>query len=411
MTLNRIILFATVCALCLLPPLLTSTAQSIITKMLIWALFAGAFNLLAGQAGLLSFGHAAYFGIGAIATLHVMAAIETRALALPTPLLPLVGLVAGLIAATVVGAFATKRSGAYFSLVTLAIAELIHVIAPLWTEMFGGEAGLTAMRMPWRMLSFASTLEVYYLVAAWCFAGILLLWFVTKTGFGQLVRALRNNEQRVSFLGFRAHWIKTATFGLSGGLSGLAGGLLAITTETANYTLFSPTVSIQIAFFTFIGGTVSFFAPIYAAAILTIVPFLISDYTRSWPLYQGLIFMLVMLYAPRGLLVWIQRSVVDLQRTQIRALRFSKLLGVLGALSLGAGAILVIETIARTHVPGGSLQWLTGLQAHFPIAISQTGLGFLLGAVLVCLGAIAAMVSARPAISSPALRPRTGGAG
>ena len=125
-------LAVTVLLLLALPPFVGLSIQNALTKMLIASLFAAAFNLLAGQAGLLSFGHAAYFGIGAIATLQLMRAIEDGTVAFPTPLLPLAGLAAGLVVGVVAGYFSTKRAGVYFSLVTLAIAELLHSLAPHW---------------------------------------------------------------------------------------------------------------------------------------------------------------------------------------------------------------------------------------------------------------------------------------
>src|SRR5690606_18717811 len=158
--------------------------------MLIASLFAVSFNLLIGQAGLLSFGHAAFFGVGAFATLHLMVAVEDGALALPTPLLPLAGAAVGCLVGGLAGYFATIRSGVYFALVTLASAELLHSLAPHWDGLFGGEAGLSSMRMPWGGLTFGSPLQVYYLALGWTLLSILLLWAYTRTPFGRLTLAL-----------------------------------------------------------------------------------------------------------------------------------------------------------------------------------------------------------------------------
>lgn len=303
MTLNaRLAMTATIIAICLVLPLVVSSAwQGILTKMLIAALFATGFNLLLGQAGLLSFGHAAFYGIGAIATLHAMIGIERGAFYVPLPLLPLVGAVAGLTLAFIAGCFATKRSGTYFALVTLAMAELIHVVAPMWQSVFGGEAGLTAMRMPSMGFSFGSPSQVYLLTLFWSFSGIGVLWFLSKTAFGQLTLALNGNEQRLKFLGFDTYKSKVLTFAISGMIAGLAGSLLAISNETANYTLFAPSTSTQVIFHTFIGGPAFFFGPPIAAAALTAIPYQLSNVTHAWPLYQGLLFMIVMLAAPGGL--------------------------------------------------------------------------------------------------------------
>jgi branched-chain amino acid transport system permease protein len=303
MTLNpRILTGVIVVAMAIVLPLAATPAwQGIMTKMLIAALFATGYNLLLGQAGLLSFGHAAFYGIGAIATLHAMNAVERGVIYIPLPLLPLVGAAAGFLLALIAGYFATKRSGTYFALVTLAMAELIHVIAPMWQTVFGGEAGLTSMRMPSLGFGFDREIHVYMLTLFWSAAGIGALWFLSRTAFGQLTLALKGNEQRLKFLGFDTYRSKVLTFAISGTVAGLAGSLLSISTETANYTLFSAEVSTQVVFFTFIGGPAFFFGPAIAAAALTAIPYQISNYTHAWPLYQGMFFMVVMLTTPSGL--------------------------------------------------------------------------------------------------------------
>ena len=298
----RIVTTATVITIALALPLVASSAwQGIMTKMLIAALFTTGFNLLLGQAGLLSFGHAAFYGIGAIATLHVMMGIERGSFYLPLPLLPLVGAGAGMVSAFIAGCFATKRSGTYFALVTLAMAELVHVIAPMWQSVFGGEAGLTSMRQPWLGLSFGNATQVYLLTLSWTMLGIGALWFLSRTAFGQLTLALKGNEQRLEFLGFDTYTTKVLTFAISGMIASLAGSLLAISDESANYTLFSTATSTQVIFHTLIGGPALFFGPAIAAAALTAIPYKLSNITHAWPLYQGVLFMVVMLAAPGGL--------------------------------------------------------------------------------------------------------------
>ena len=142
------------------PALLSQGLVNAAIQMLIAALFASAYNVLCGQAGMLSFGHAAYFGIGAFATVHAMNAVGGTGL-LPTPLLPLAGGLGGLALGVAAGWFATQRTGTYFAMITLAIAELLHALAPHLKGWFGGEAGVSAMRMPAHGLTFGSTAQVY----------------------------------------------------------------------------------------------------------------------------------------------------------------------------------------------------------------------------------------------------------
>ncbi|MDW7749157.1 MAG: branched-chain amino acid ABC transporter permease, partial [Halomonas sp.] len=150
-------LAGTVAAMLALPAVLSPAWLGVASNMLIAALFALAYNLLIGQGGLLSFGHAAYFGIGSFATIHAMVAVERGGLWLPTPLLPLAGGVAGLLIGAGAGYFACKRSGVYFAMVTLAIAELLHALAPNLSSVFGGETGIFSMRQPWLGVDFGSS--------------------------------------------------------------------------------------------------------------------------------------------------------------------------------------------------------------------------------------------------------------
>jgi len=271
------------------------------STMLIAAVFALAFSLLMGQAGMLSFGHGAYFAVGCFATVHVMRAVEAGAWSLPTPLLPLVGAVAGLAVGALAGFFATLRGGVYFSMVTLAMAELLHTIAPNMQGIFGGEVGISSMRQPWAGIGFGSEREVYYLVLVWVAISALGMYLYTMTSFGRLTVALRENERRLAFLGFNVHRTKNVVFSVSCMFAGIAGSLLAVTNESANYVLFSMSYSADVVLFSYIGGIGTFIGPAVGAAVMTLFGFAVSDLTRQWLLYQGLIFILVMMYAPAGL--------------------------------------------------------------------------------------------------------------
>ncbi|WP_340118230.1 branched-chain amino acid ABC transporter permease [Pelagibius sp. 7325] len=380
------------------PPFLDLGWQNALINILIASLFALAFNLLAGQAGLLSFGHAAYFGVGAFAALHLMARIEDG-LGFPTPLLPLAGAAAGLLIGLVAGFFATMRSGVYFALVTLAIAELFHSLAPHWQGVFGGEAGLSSMRMPWGGLIFGSLIEVYYLTLAWVALSILLLWGLTRTPFGRLALALRDNEQRVRFLGYNAHVTKVIIFAISAMFSGVAGALQAISNETANYVLFASGVSAQVVLYTFVGGATIFFGPAVGAVIFTLFAYLVSDLTRSWLLYQGLIFVLVMLYAPNGLGGLIHQHLRHRGQLDWPRLARPYAQATLGSLLVASAAIFLIETlavvfsrdyaVARRDAGGGfptyevfGLDWtpLSPVPWLLPLALFTAGLWLVLQA-------------------------------
>lgn len=297
---NRVLVVVAVAALLVLPAVLSPTLTNASIQMLIAALFACAFNLLAGQGGMLSFGHAAYFGVGAFATIHAMRAIGGAGL-LPTALLPIAGGVVGLLVGVAAGWFATKRSGTYFAMITLALAELVHALAPQLKGLFGGEAGLSGMRMPSWGLSFGSTTELYYVTLGWVLLSLAALYLYTLTPLGRLTLGLRENRHRLRFLGYDVHHLAVLTFALSAMFSGIAGGLLALNNEAANYAMFDATLSAAVVLNTYIGGVHVFLGPAFGAALMTFFGGAASDLTRSWLLYQGILFVLVMMFMPLGL--------------------------------------------------------------------------------------------------------------
>ena len=240
--------------LVILPLFLSPNLLNAVIKMMIAALFALAFTLAMGQAGMLSFGHAAYYGLGAFAALHLMRAVEQKLFGFPTPLIPLAGALAGFVFGLVFGWFATQRTGVYFSMVTLALAELLFTLAPTWNSLFGGESGISTMRGASWGINFGDDADVYYLTLGWFVVSAWCMWAFTKTPVGRLALALRDNEQRVRFLGFNTHVARTLIFAISCLFTGVAGALLAIANEAANYTIFSAQASANVVLQTFIGG-------------------------------------------------------------------------------------------------------------------------------------------------------------
>ena len=318
----------------------------VLSKMLIAALFALAFNLLSGQAGMLSFGHAAYFAVGVFATLHLMQAAEAG-LNVPTPLMPLAGMAAGLICGVICGVFATLRSGVYFSMITLAIAELFYNLAPNLEGLFGGEGGISSLRQPFAGLTFGSDREVYYLVAAWAVAGMALMYFYTRTPFGRLTIALRENEQRVRFLGYNTYHSRIIIFTISAMFSGLAGGLLAVTNESGNYVLFETNTSATVVLHAFIGGAGVFLGPAIGAILLTGFAHLVSDATPLVLLYQGAIFMLVMVFAPKGLAGAAMSLREPLRSGRWRSLILPAFAVASATLAIAASFVLAMELLER----------------------------------------------------------------
>lgn len=278
-------------------------------KMMVAGLFALAFNLLWSHARLLSFGHAAYYAIGAFAVIHALALSEHGGLAIPTPLIPIVGLLAGALAGLVIGYLATVRGGTYFAMITLAVGELLSSIAPKWQTVFGGESGLSSMRMPWAGITFGTVGEVYIVVLIWCLLGLLLLRWFPATALGQIAVAVGDNEKRLQFMGYRTHAVKSVVFSLSAALSGLAGGLIAFSMESASFELFGGANSAMPVMHAFLGGADVFLGPFLGGIGLTLFTELVSNVTRLWLLYMGVIFVTVVMFAPEGLAGLIARHI------------------------------------------------------------------------------------------------------
>ena len=340
-----VLLLVGLAILATLPIFLSPNLVNAVIKMMIAALFALAFTLAMGQAGMLSFGHAAYYGVGAFAALHLMRAVEMKLFFFPTPLIPLAGAAVGFLVGIVFGWLATQRIGVYFAMVTLALAELLFTLAPTWNSVFGGESGISTMRAPSWGLSFGHDIHVYYLTLAWFVISAWCMWAFTKTPLGRLALALRDNEHRARFLGFNTHVARTLIFAISCLFTGVAGALLAIANEATNYTIFSAQASANVVLQTFIGGAGTFFGPALGAATMTFFARVTSDLTRSWLLYQGLIFVLVMLFAPEGLGGIVSLHARKLRAAGLRHLVLPYLLCFVVALLLIAGVVFAVESI------------------------------------------------------------------
>ena len=335
-----------VAALIALPWILPSGLVNASIQMLIAALFACAYNLLSGRAGMLSFGHAAYFGVGAFTTVHAMNAFGGAGL-LPTPLMPIVGAVGGFTVGAIVGWFATQRAGAYFAMITLAIAELLYSLAPHIKRLFGGEGGVSTMRMPSLGLTFGPTTEVYMLVLVWVLASLLLLYLYMSTPLGRLTLGLRENVHRLRFLGYNVHNLRVLVFSISAMFSGIAGSLQVINNEAANYVVFGPGESAAVVLNSYIGGVNVFLGPALGAALMTFFGYAVSDLTQSWLLYQGMLFVLVMIFMPAGVAGLFEASGNLRKRFGTVPLVPFFAFALLGTLLLGVGTVFVVELLQR----------------------------------------------------------------
>lgn len=291
--------------LVILPHLATSpSALTMMTLMGISIVFALSYNMLLGQTGLLSFGHAVYYGLGGFLAVHAMNLVRHDHLPIPVIAVPLVGGVAGLVSAMIFGAVATRRAGTVFAMITLGIGELVSSSALILRGFFGGEEGVTTNRTKLFHLfglSFGPQIQVYYLVAAWCLVAALAMYALTRTPFGRMCNAVRDNEERVAFVGYNPRVLRFVAFSLSGLFAGIAGSLAAINFEIMNSINMGAAQSGIVLLMTFIGGVGSFIGPVIGAILITYLQIMLSDVTEIWQLYFGLLFVGMVMFAPRGI--------------------------------------------------------------------------------------------------------------
>jgi branched-chain amino acid transport system permease protein len=285
------------------PGLDSSFGRSLLSQMGIAAVFAMSYNLLLGQTGLLSFGHAVYFGLGAYAAIHLMRAIDAG-LPVPMPLVPLAGAAGGLAFGMLFGSVTTRRAGVVFALISLGVGELVFAAMRMLQGFSGGEEGITANRGAGPHLAgfdLTSQLAVYYVIAFWVIVAAMLMHAFLRTPVGRLCNAVRDNPERAEFIGYDAQRVRFVVFSVSAAAAGLAGGLHAINYEIVAAESVSAARSGAVLLMVYIGGVNHFIGAALGAITITWLQVSLSDYTAAWQLYLGLFFMAIVLFAPGGL--------------------------------------------------------------------------------------------------------------
>ena len=292
-------------ALVILPLVFDSPLTiTIMNQMGISIVFALSYNMLLGQGGMLSFGHAAYFGLGGFFAVHLLNFVEYDGWPIPLPLLPFFGGMFGLVFAIVIGSFSTRRAGTVFAMISLGVGELIAACSIIFVVFFGGEEGVSADRTmgpPVLGYEFISEIEVYYLVAAVVFVSALLMYLFSRTPAGRMANAVRDNEERAEFIGYSQRYIRFVSFCAAGFFAGVAGGLFAVNYEILTEENLNLTTSGWVLLMAYIGGIGYFIGPIVGAIVLTLLQTVLSNHTELWQLYVGILFVLTVMYAPRGL--------------------------------------------------------------------------------------------------------------
>jgi len=321
-------------------------AITLLSQMGIMVIFALSYNMIFGQGGMLSFGHAVYSGLGAFFAIHALNWVGAGRIWLPVSLVPLVGGVFGALFGVVFGYVTTKKAGTPFAMITLGIGEMVFAASLMFPGFFGGEGGISGNRVvgePFLGVTFGPGLQVYYLIAAWCFACMVAMFAFTHTPLGRIANAVRDNPERAEFIGYNTQRVRFFVLIASAFFAGIAGGLSAINFEIVTAENVSAIRSGGVLLATFIGGATFFFGPILGAVIFIFFAVALSDYTKAWQFYLGVFFGAMVMYAPGGVASLILMNLRVVKYRVFGRLRDPYVGVLLSGLVLLLGVVMVVE--------------------------------------------------------------------
>ena len=277
---------------------------SVLSQTGMMIIFALSFNMLMGQAGLLSFCHSVLFGLAGYSTVHFLNAAGTGDLPVPMELIPLLAGLSGLGFAAVFGYVATKQRSTAFAMITLGIVQLVTTAATMFHHFFGGEGGVRTDRVIGHSLfglEYAQSIQVYYLIVAWMLIAAIGMYFHTNTPLGRMANACRDNHERAQFVGYDPRMVRFVQFTLAGFYAGIAGGLFAITYEIVTFDAVAAPLAANALLMAYIGGATTFFGPVLGAILITVMQSGVSLMSNSWLVYVGVLFIAMVTFAPAGL--------------------------------------------------------------------------------------------------------------
>jgi branched-chain amino acid transport system permease protein len=348
----------------------SGTAHTTMCLMAIMIVFALSYNLLLGQTGMLSFGHAVYYGMAAFVTAHAMNWVVRNGAPIPLPLIPLVGGLAGLFFGIVFGSVSTKRGGTAFAMISLGLAELVASSSLVLRSFFGGDEGISTNRTKLLTMfgwDFGPQIQVYYLIAAWCLLCMILMYAITRTPLGRMCNAVRENPERVEFVGYNPQTVRFIAFSFAGLFAGIAGSLAAINFELATSGDVGIGRSGVVLLAAYIGGVGFFVGPILGAILVTLLSLRLSDVSEIWQLYFGLLFIGMIIFSPGGLSGLLMRHAplwrgpLGIRLAGFGKLLLSYLIALIPALVMIAGAVLLVEMVhhvAQKTAEGPTMHFL-----------------------------------------------------
>ena len=357
-------------------------AMTVLSQMGIAIIACLSYNMLLGQGGMLSFGHAVYTGLGSFVAIHALNSVAGGSLPIPVAAVPVVGGLAGMGFAALFGYVTTRKAGTTFAMITLGMGELVFAMSLMIPEFFGGEGGVSGNRVvgkPFLGISFGPAIQVYYLIAIYTFLSVIAMFAFTRTPLGRMLNAVRDNPERVEFVGYNTQRVRYTAFIIAGFFAGISGGLAALNFEIVTAEVVHAARSGAYLLFTFLGGATFFFGPILGAVLMVLAFVLFSEFTKAWLLYLGLIFLFMVMYAPGGLASLIMMNLRVAAFGKLRQLWKSYLaLFITGVIVLAGGAAMV-EMLYHLQLSAsqGSEIVFMGMR------LNTTGAGDWLGAVAV----------------------------
>jgi branched-chain amino acid transport system permease protein len=334
----------------------SSLSRTLLSQMGIAIIVCLSFNMLLGQGGMLSFGHAVYSGMGGFLAIHTLNLVSDGQWWLPVSLIPVAGGLGAALVAVLLGWVTTKKAATPFAMITLGVGELVWAMSLMFPVFFGGEGGISGNRVTNVTtfgISYGPQIQLYYLIAAYTFVCTALIYGFTCTPLGRMLNATRDNPERVEFVGFDSQMVRYIAFIFAGFFAGISGGLSALNFEMVTAEVVSLHRSGAYLLFTFVGGATVFFGPVLGAVLMVLALVLLSELTSAWLLYLGLIFVCMVMFAPGGVAGILLHNVRVWQEGFMRYLIKSYLRLVLGSLPGFVGITVVVEMMYHRQLNAG----------------------------------------------------------
>jgi branched-chain amino acid transport system permease protein len=387
---GRWIVWGSFALLLMVAPMLftSSLAHTMLSQMGIAIIVCLSYNMILGQGGMLSFGHAVYSGMGSFLAIHTLNLVAKGGWPIPVSLIPIVGGLSAMVFAVILGYVTTKKAATPFAMITLGIGELVWASSLMFPEFFGGEGGISGNRVAGPKplgITFGPQIQLYYLIAVYTFICTAAMFAFTRTPLGRMLNAVRDNPERVEFVGYDTQKVRYMAFILSAFFAGISGGLAALNFEIVTSEVVGGPRSGAYLLFTFLGGATFFFGPIIGGVLMVLAGVLLSELTKAWLLYLGLVFLFMVMYAPGGIASLIMMNLRVASFGRLKELWVSYLALAITALVALLGAAAMIEMVYHMQLNaalGPELRFLganlnaKGLDSWFGAAfVMLTGIG------------------------------------